>query len=122
MLLFLLTVAALISVVGCTPQPKVFHLSGNVSFQGQPIPKGRIFFDPDGHGEQGVAEIEAGKYDTRKGELGIKGGKYIVRIQGFDGQGGDELPWGQPLFNEYQTKVELPDADKVLDFDVPGSP
>ncbi len=117
--LFLIAAFA-IGLVGCDPPRTVFHVSGQATYRGQPIPRGRICFDPTGGGsEQGIAEIVDGRFDTEQSDLGITGGKYVVRVQGFDGIGGDELPWGQPLFNEYEMMAELKAEDQKFNVEVP---
>jgi hypothetical protein len=96
-----------------------------VTFDGQLIPAGVIFFDPDvsrgNDGPQGFATITDGHYDTRENGKGAVGGPHRVRIQGFDGKPGAELPLGHPLFPEYTVAVDLPGQAATRDFDVPAS-
>ena len=99
-------------------------MSGTITFEGQPIPKGLIFFDPDPAkgtpGTQGFANIEDGRFDTAvpdKGR-GIRGGAYIIRISGFDGREAPEAPFGQPLFPEHELTREFPAQDQTFDYDV----
>lgn len=109
---------------GCGRGEQLFDVSGNISFEGKQIPKGLIFFDPDPTsatpGTQGFANIENGKFDTSvKGKgTGIRGGKYIIRIGGFDGKEGPEAPFGKFLFPEHQFTKELPAQKQTLDYDV----
>jgi hypothetical protein len=109
---------------GCGEGTKDFHVSGLITFQGKPIPKGQIFFDPDlakkNDGPQGYALIVDGKYDTRSTKRGTVGGAYVIRIAGFDGKPGAELPMGSPLFTEYRVERDLPKGDSVQDIDVPA--
>jgi hypothetical protein len=114
--------AALLS--GCGDPEKLYDVSGTITFEGKPIPKGLIFFDPDPAkgtpGNQGFANIENGKYDTAvrgKGK-GIRGGWYQIRISGFDGKEGPEAPFGQFLFPEHQLSKELPAQTQSFDYDV----
>ena len=92
-------------------------------FDGKPIPAGNVFFDPDptkgGTGTQGFANIHNGKYTTAVNGRGVRGGAYNVRILGYDGKSANEAPLGQPLFNEYEEKRDLPAADSEVNFDIP---
>ncbi len=105
--------------------PPRFDVSGRVTFNSQPVPFGRVVFDPDtaagNKGPQGFAEIRDGSYDTRSGRGSI-GGPHIVRITGFgtDPKTGNEDNPVPALFPEYQTKVDLPKAKATQDFDVPA--
>lgn len=114
-------VAMTIIAVGCGSK-KPHQVSGKVVFKGEPLPAGVIWFDPDPKNDapQGYAIIKNGEYSTAKdGGRGINGGAYIVRIEGFDGQPGNELPLGKPLFKDFQQPIELPKADSIQNFEVP---
>lgn len=117
-----LAVVALIvalGILGCGPQEeKLYHVSGTVTYGGKPVPKGRISFDPTTEGPMGFATIEDGKYDTAKGN-GVRGGKYSIRVNAFNGIPGPDLPFGQSLFNEYTGATELPAKDSTFDLDIP---
>lgn len=108
------------SIVGCERGHRP-EFSGSVTFGGQPIPAGRIYFNPDlakkNDGPQGWAEIKDGAYDTRKKGLGFRGGPAVVVIQGFAG-GADGF--GPPLFQEYKITVDLPSVTSISNFDVPA--
>ena len=117
---------------GCgndTSGPQRYALSGAVTHNGQPVPKGFITLEPDSEqgnsGPGGGAEIVNGKYDT-KIEKGIVGGFYKVRITGTDGVpvtiSGEELPDGTPLFEPYETKIDFPKETTTRDFEVGKSP
>jgi hypothetical protein len=111
--------AGAVLLVGCGADEKVYDISGTITYEGKPIPKGLIFFDPD-KGQQGFANIEDGKFDTSvtgKGK-GIKGGKYTIRISGFNGIPGPENPFGKELFPEHQLTKELPAEKQTFDYDV----
>ncbi|HZU35131.1 MAG TPA: hypothetical protein VFA18_04440 [Gemmataceae bacterium] len=111
-------------VAGCQGENKLYNVSGTVTYEGKPIPKGLIFFDPDSTkgtiGTQGFANITEGKYDTADHGKGIRGGSYVLRISGFDGKEANEAPFGQALFPEYQEKRDLPKENSKLDLQVPG--
>jgi hypothetical protein len=112
---------ALAGVVGCSEE-KVYDVSGTVTFNGQPVAKGLIFFDPLDGGPQGFANIENGRYDTATAGQGkgIRGGKYSIRINGFDGKVGPEAPFGAAVFPEHTFSKELPAQTQTFDYEVPG--
>lgn len=114
-----LAASVLIFSAGCGASERLHDVAGTITFEGKPIPKGLIFFDPD-KGTQGFANIENGKYDTGiagKGR-GIRGGAYTIRISGFDGNEAAEAPFGQFLFPEHQLSRELPARKQTFDYDV----
>ena len=115
---------------GSSNSATAFHVSGQVQFDGKPLPAGKIYFTPDAslgnQGPQGTATIEDGKYDTEDSRFGIVGGPYIVKIDGYDGiQPPDDedglFPDGQVIFRDYEIKLKFPQADHVEDLDVPAS-
>lgn len=134
------SLAVLIASVapGCGPRaiPR-FDLSGTVTYEGKPVPRGYIVFRPDreagrdGPGAQ--ADIRDGTYATLPGQ-GTIGGAHVVQIFGFDGKpyevpagmpGGPALmnQVGKPLFSAATLSADLPKAPAVRDFVVPsGSP
>jgi hypothetical protein len=120
----LLGIAAVLSA-GCDSGPKRIHLSGQIAFNGKPVPAGEIYFDPDAKkgkdGPQGFARIRDGRYDTRETHKALTAGPHVVRIFGFDGQArpSEELPFGKPLFVEHTTAADVPDGGGTLDFQVP---
>jgi len=117
-LLLALTVA--VCGAGCSTSsgPPSYKLSGDITFDNQPIPKGEIVFTPDGSkgnsGPQGVAAIEGGKYDTSKpGGSGIGGGPTKIRVTGQTADG--------KLMCEYEYSEELPKKDSTLEIKVPAT-
>ena len=104
--------------------PKVYHLSGNVTIGGKPVPAGVMFLGPDlkkgVDGPQGYATIKNGKYDTRDGGRGMIGGPLEVTIQPHDGIPGSELPMGKKLGPDFVTTFEAPKADATHDFEIPA--
>src|SRR5690349_16503455 len=98
---------------GCSSGDRVYQLSGNVTYDGKPVPAGHIIFEPDNNagatGGSGFAKIKDGHYDTSILDgRGVLGGPHIVRIQGLDGVVRGELLNGIPLFQEYVTTADLP--------------
>ncbi len=65
------------------------RVSGTVTYKGNPVPAGKIYFSPDGlkgnAGGTGYADIKDGKYDTSwPGGRGAAGGPSVAAIEGFD--------------------------------------
>lgn len=104
-----------------------FKVSGSITYDGKPLPRGSIMFSPDASannkGPGTFAEIKDGKYETQPGK-GVTGGAYVLTINGFDGvpiasgEGGmDEM--GKRLFQSYDTKLDLPKEDTQQDIEIP---
>jgi len=115
--------AALLS--GCGGE-KIYNLSGTITFQGKPVPRGYIVFEPDtsagNNGAAAFAKIMDGHYDTRNEDgRGTLGGSHLVRIRAFDGIPAGELRDGRLLFPDYSTTADLPKHDATQDFEVPAS-
>ena len=115
---------------GCGPSlpegPDRFSVTGEATYDGNPIPKGTIYFEPDGEkgnsGPQSMAPIVEGKFTTPPGK-GMIGGPHRIRIVGYDGvettMEGEVLPDGQPLFPPYETTYDFPQEDTQQSFNVP---
>jgi len=122
-------VVAMLLLAGCGTEKasNVFSVSGNISYDGKPLPKGNISFAPDAsknnQGPGATAAINNGKYEMMPGK-GISGGPYILTINGYDGvpiasgEGGMD-PDGKMLFESYQMSVDLPREDAQHDLEVP---
>tara|TARA_R110002095_G_scaffold76879_1_gene65798 strand:+ start:8375 stop:8782 length:408 start_codon:yes stop_codon:yes gene_type:complete len=124
---FLLSFVALIA--GCSSAvdgPPRYKVSGEVSYDGKPVPAGYLVIEPDhelgNQGPQARLEIVNGMFTTRSGKGAISG-PVIVRIYGMDGIPDEEkgLNQGASLFDEYITKLELPAENSVHTFVVPKS-
>lgn len=120
------TVAAVVIlalVAGCRrPQgPPTFTVSGRVTFAGQPVPFGRIVFEPDATrgntGPASVADIAAGRYRTRAGR-GFVGGPCRATVYGGDGALPTEAH-DTALFPPWTSDIDLPRADCAHDIVVP---
>lgn len=116
-----------LSIAGCSPSdegPQRYHLSGTVTYDGKPVPKGFIRFDPaEGNpGPGSGAEIIDGNYETPAGK-GIIGGPHNVVISGWDGvpyqESGETVEDGKELFPKYETTVDFPKEDGEHPFEVP---
>ena len=113
----------MLASVGCSGSsgPKKAVLSGAVTYQGKPVPRGEITFEPDTEkgnaGPGSVARIENGAYDLKDG-MGVVGGPHVVRITGFDGVADGDNAEGKLLFEPWTTKVDLPKESGKFDFTV----
>jgi hypothetical protein len=121
---------AVFGLAGCGGDdgPPRYDVSGEVTFQGKPVPVGRIAFEPDtsqgNTGPAGFAEIHDGHYDTAETGKGPVGGPHTVVIDGFDGKPAPEnqnVETGSPLFFGYRVPMDLPKETTTKDFDVPAT-
>jgi len=123
---FVFTLCCLGLIAGCSESgPTRYRIQGTVEFDGQPVPAGAIYFDPDSSkgnkGPQGYATITDGKFDTELGGKGHVGGAMTVRINGLASlrtTTDDDTPV-PPLFPEYIESVELDRSDDMRGFIVP---
>ncbi|UUO08489.1 hypothetical protein M4951_09255 [Blastopirellula sp. J2-11] len=121
-----LLVLAALATTGCRQQPDGYSISGKVTYQGKPVPRGTLLLRPDsqkGNSGPGVLfDIVDGAYETTSENRSVhQGGAYKVQIHGFDGNAkpSSELPLGQMLFSNYSTSVELPNEEATgIDFEV----
>lgn len=127
----------LAAVAGCSPSgPPRVSVSGEVTFDGRPVPTGVIHFDPTLQAGRdaptGFATISDGRYQTEPGQ-GPGPGPYRARVTGGDGrpvQGivnldpepvpEEALKFGSLLFSDYEVPVELPPTGTTIDFHVPA--
>lgn len=123
------------ALVACTLAPgcggdNTHRVSGNVNFNGKPVPAGKIYFMPDGskgnQGATGFADIKDGRYDTSStGGRGCVSGALIVAIEGQDpsapGKASKDDPEVQvkTLFPRYETTMDV-SGDTQKDFEVPA--
>lgn len=103
------------------------HVMGTVTFDGQPVPRGRIFFNPlpgNAAGQQGYAEIASGQYDTNMGRSkGPSPGPVEVKVEGL-GEPTADYPNGRPLFLNFVLgeSVVVPESGTLTqDVHVPGT-
>jgi hypothetical protein len=104
------------------------RVSGKVTFKGEPVPAGTIYFKPDGakgnSGQAGFAAISNGTYDTSAaGGQSAPMGAVIVEVEGIDPnppQGVDADVTTTLLFSGFTKQIELPAGSSVQDIDVPA--
>ena len=131
-----LLAAALLLLAGCgAKEPPRYDLSGRVTYQGAPVPRGIIHFVPDmARGNDGLgaeAVIYDGKFQTPPAK-GTIGGPHIAAVDGFDGVKPPDEPsdshqrrprnadiLGTRLFPTVYVKVELPRQAATHDFTLP---
>jgi hypothetical protein len=120
-----LSFATVVLAFGCGPDgPPIYNVSGTIKYDGKPVPKGIISFDPDSSkgtaGKMGYAEILNGQFDTKTGGFGVRGGAYLIRISAFDGDKNVyESPNGRSLCPEYTSTKELAKQDSTLEIAIP---
>jgi hypothetical protein len=116
-------------VLGCGAG-NTYRVSGKVTFKGQPVPSGKIYFFPDGSknntGPTGYANIKDGQYDTSdSGGRGAAGGPVIIAVEGIDPSGppakGDSSGevTAKVLFARYEIAADLPKSASTKDIEVP---
>jgi hypothetical protein len=118
---FLCFVLSALLLAGCVGEkgPKRYRVSGDVRFDGQPVPYGEILFTPDSgkgnSGPQGIATIQNGHYDTAGSRApGVAGGPTIIRVTALQDQSGK-------LICEHELSLDLPHADSTHNIDIPAS-
>jgi hypothetical protein len=115
-----MVVLLLAATIGCGGGITGYELSGKVTYGGQPLPSGSIQFEPDGSlgagGLCAMSPINDGVYAITTG--GVSGGKYLVRINPPPVESGTDMST-VIQFPAYETRVDLPQANTTMDFDVP---
>jgi hypothetical protein len=105
------------------------RVTGKVTFKGQPVPAGKVYFKADGAkgntGQAGYASISNGSYDTSgAGGQAAPTGAVVIEVEGIDPNpppGADPDVTTTLLFSGYTKQVELPAGSSVQDIDVPES-
>jgi len=121
---FMLSLASIpaICLTGCGA-PSLSHVTGTVTYDGNPLPAGTISFNPapsNTEAAQGMAFIKDGSFTTRSdGGRAVMKGAYIVRIKGLDGKFiSTDKPNGKVIFDDFTQEVEIPASDVDLNFTV----
>jgi hypothetical protein len=113
---------------GCGGGDGTHRLSGKVTFKGEPIATGKIYFLPDttkgNTGPGGYADITDGRYDTDAlGGRRAVAGAAKVAIEAWEPlpkADKDSDVTTKVLFPRYETTADLP-AGGTKDFDVPAA-
>jgi hypothetical protein len=116
------------SLFGCGTD-NLANVSGKVTFQGKPVPAGKVYILPDSAkgntGPAGFADIKDGTYDTKlPGGQPAPPGPVIFAIEGID-----PVPplnaapdvTSTVLFPHYECSGELADSANTKDLEVPAS-
>ena len=94
-------------------------IRGSVTYSGQPVPAGKVRFEPDtrrgGSGPVGFARIVDGEFSTRGNGKGAVQGPMKVRIEGYV----SAEPMAPPLFQPYIAEIEITKESREFDFEVP---
>jgi hypothetical protein len=117
------TLVAFPGIMGCGRGDGRQHISGRVTYRGQPVVEGSISFDPVGGGGGGFAPIRDGVYNTSVEGRSHSGGPHRVSIVGYQPARDSRSPDADVviLFRPYTTTAELPTKRATMDFDVPAS-
>jgi hypothetical protein len=125
----LLPALACLLALGCGSKG-VYRVSGKVTFKGQPVPAGKIYFIPDGSkgntGPTGFADIKNGEYDTSaSGGRGVVEGPVVIAVEGIDPSGASakdksEDVSAKVLFARYELRAEMPKTSSTKDIEVPA--
>ena len=117
-----LLLGAALAIAGCGPQgPARYRVHGTITYEGKPVPLGRIVFEPDvlkgNRGPQGFAVVENGLFDTSvKHGKGTSGGPMVVTIDAYEASSPGQA--ARPLLQKHQEQRELPEGDTELNFDL----
>lgn len=118
--------SALCLLLGCgEPAAQRYHVSGRITWDGQPLKAGYITFNPDSTkgntGPQGIALIADGVFDTRlKGGRGVSPGDQILDVSGYDGMNTTEdSPLGRLVFVGYKRAESINNDNFNLDIEIP---
>jgi hypothetical protein len=115
-----------VAIGGCSDNSGRVHLSGKVTWNGEPVPAGMIIINPDvsqgNIGPQGMAEIRNGTYDTSTGKgRSVTPGAITVSVHGFDGLNPtEEQPNGNRMFMPFELSTTTPESSGPLDIEVPA--
>lgn len=114
-------------LVGCSSGSNEldrYALTGDVSFQGEPVHHGMITLEPDSArgntGPASTAMIKDGQYQIEQ-IRGIVGGAYVARLTGYGDtveNSGPDPNFGPPLFEEYEVRLELPAENSSRTFEI----
>jgi hypothetical protein len=121
------SLVTLFAIAGCSPAgPTRYTLSGDVTYDGQPVNSGVILLEPDtsrgNSGPGAVATIDGGHYRTAPGR-GTVGGPHIARITAGTGVDVSELsPYGAlHSQRELRVQVDVPKSHATHNFALESS-
>jgi hypothetical protein len=116
-------------VAGCGGGDKIDRqrIQGTVTYQGQPVAFGAIFFEPTASAGQVAPTVylpvRDGKFDT--GDKGPSPGKYRVTVGGVDQskatKDDDGITTTPPLFPDHKFEIDVPVPNNTLNVEVPST-
>jgi hypothetical protein len=100
------------AALGCSRMDGRVDVSGQVRWQGRPVPAGRILLTPETGqpgGRQGMAVIDKGRFTTRAGDgRGVIPGDYVAAVHLYDGGSPtEESPLGERLSPPVDLRVTI---------------
>lgn len=122
-----LSVVCIVVAAGCGKAGN--RVTGSVTFDGRPVPAGKVYFKPDGEagntGATGYADIVDGRYDTSaEGARNVGTGAMIISVEGNEpqatGAGEDADVTSKVLFLGYEIRQDIASGDVTLDIAVPA--
>jgi hypothetical protein len=126
---FIVLAVAGLALAGCGRGDGLtrYRVKGTVTFQGQPVAFGSIFFEPTASvgaiAPTSYLAVRDGKYDA--GDKGPVAGKYRVVVGGQDQSktrvDDDGITHTSQLFKDYVFEVDIPPPGNTLDVEVPAS-
>ncbi|MDO5552223.1 MAG: hypothetical protein Q4G68_00550 [Planctomycetia bacterium] len=122
---YCLLLVVLLTCIGCNSKAKQYSFSGNVTYNGTPVPYGSVVFTPDSSrgtvGTQVVAAIEDGRYSLTAVN-GLVAGYYSVEVSGLHNmREGDSGPVADTLFENQRESVEVQPDALTRDFNIEGT-
>ncbi|MEQ8211429.1 MAG: hypothetical protein RH917_16515 [Lacipirellulaceae bacterium] len=116
---------ALVVTLGCGGGSGVERntITGTVTYEGKPVPHGKIRFEPDrekgGSGPQGLAVITDGEYSTDDlAGKGVVSGPMKVAIEGYP----SKEPMIPLMFPIYRDTIDVSPDNLVFDFSISKQP
>ena len=117
-----------VTFAGCGKDgPSRLDVWGTITWKGQPIRSGVIFFEPNttkgNKGPQGFALIKEGNFDSRyERSKGCISGPHIATIQAGDGQNiTSGRPYGNSLFASHNLAIDIPPDGGEINLQIPDS-
>ncbi|QDT65124.1 hypothetical protein [Calycomorphotria hydatis] len=118
-------VSIVLFTIGCgiNDDPRVYHVSGKITRNGELVTAGTVVFMPDSHqgnsGPQGAANIVNGAYDTAIEGMGTVGGPYQVMVTATEGEVADDAASEEVSVFRHTFERELPKDTSIQDFEMP---
>ncbi|WP_437194528.1 hypothetical protein [Planctomicrobium sp. SH527] len=118
-------IVSCVSLAGCWKSetgPRQFHVYGDVTYDGKPIPVGRISFVPklgENSGPPGYAIIQRGKFDTRSkgGKPSISGPLEVLVTHYGEPNAEGALP-ETALFDDYKSELAIDSKNRITQMDL----